>query len=68
MKPGELEGFDVDIASELAKRLELSLNLIDISPEMLMASVRTKKIDCMLAPMAITPERERPITCLIVAK
>lgn len=56
---GELEGFDVDIARELAARLNLPLTLVDMSPEMLMASVRAKKIDCMIAPMAITPEREK---------
>lgn len=56
---GELEGFDVEIAQELAQRLNLPLTLVDMSPEMLMASVRAKKIDCMVAPMAITPEREK---------
>jgi ABC-type amino acid transport substrate-binding protein len=56
---GELVGFDVDIAQEIAKRLNKQLELIDMSPEMLMASVRAQKLDCMVAPMAITPEREQ---------
>jgi ABC-type amino acid transport substrate-binding protein len=56
---GELEGFDVEVATELARRLELPLELVDMSPEMLMASLRAHKIDCMVAPMAITPEREK---------
>ncbi len=55
----ELEGFDVDIATELAHQLEIPLTIVDMSPEMLMASVRAGKIDCMVAPMAITPEREK---------
>jgi arginine transport system substrate-binding protein len=55
---GTLEGFDVDIARELASRLNRSLILTDMSPEILIASVKGKKLDLMVAPMAITPERE----------
>jgi ABC-type amino acid transport substrate-binding protein len=56
---GELKGFDVDIAHEIARRLDIQITFVDMSPEMLMASVRAKKLDCMVAPMAITPEREQ---------
>lgn len=56
---GALEGFDVDIAYELGHRLGVPVSLVDMSPELLIASVKTKKLDLMVAPMAITPEREK---------
>lgn len=56
---GELVGFDVAIAYEIGTRLKVPVTLVDMSPEMLMASVRANKLDCMVAPMAITPEREQ---------
>ncbi|HEV2917109.1 MAG TPA: transporter substrate-binding domain-containing protein [Candidatus Babeliales bacterium] len=54
-----LVGFDVDIAKELGKRLGVTITLVDMSPELLITSVKTKKLDLMVAPMAITAEREK---------
>lgn len=53
----ELEGFDVDIAKEIAKRLGVEARFVTSEWEGLIPGLLSNKFDVILASMAITEER-----------
>ncbi|MDA0713179.1 MAG: transporter substrate-binding domain-containing protein [bacterium] len=59
---GELEGFDIDVANEIAKKLGKKLIIKDMSFDALILSLNQNKVDMVMAGMSITPTREKEIT------
>ncbi|MBI9048531.1 MAG: amino acid ABC transporter substrate-binding protein [Anaerolineaceae bacterium] len=55
---GEFAGFDVDVMKELAARLDLELEIIDMPFDSLIAAVRTGKIDIAVAAFNYSEERD----------
>ncbi len=60
-KNGELEGFDVDMAREIAKRLDVELNLVVRKWSEIIDGLLDGSYDAILGSMAITEEREKII-------
>ncbi len=56
---GELEGFDVDVAREIAKRLDVELNLVVRKWNGIIDGLLDGSYDAILGSMAITEDRER---------
>ena len=56
-KNGELDGFEIDIAKQLAKDLGATPKFELIEWKNLLTSLNENKIDIIIAGMAITPER-----------
>jgi len=54
---GEPEGFDVDIAMELADRLGLELEVVTTAWEGIIPGLKTDKYDIIMSAMTITDER-----------
>ena len=50
-------GFDVEVASEIAKLLGLELELVDTAWDGIFAGVDTNKYDAIISSVSITPER-----------
>lgn len=59
---GELEGFDIDVAREVAKKLGKKLIIKDMSFDALILGLNQNKVDMVMAGMSITPTREKEIT------
>jgi len=55
----EIDGFDMDLAKELAKNLGYKLHIKDMAFNELISAVQKKKIDFAIAAITATPERER---------
>ena len=58
-KNGELEGFDVDMAREIAKRLGVELNLVVRKWSGIIDGLLDGSYDAILGSMAITEDREK---------
>jgi len=58
---GTIVGFDVDIATEIAKRLGKKLITKDMNFDALIMALQQKKIDVIIAGMSITQERLKKI-------
>ncbi len=58
---GEPEGFDVDIATEIADRLGLELEVITTAWEGIIPGLKTDKYDIIMSAMTITDERKAEI-------
>lgn len=58
---GDLEGFDIDVAKEIAKKLNKKLEVKDMSFDSLIISLKQGKIDLILAGMSITKSRLQEI-------
>jgi len=56
---GEIVGLDIDIIKEIAKRMEVELELIDIDWDDLFNLVVEKKLDLAISSITITIEREK---------
>ena len=56
-KKGELIGFDVDIATEMAKAMRVKLKIIPIAFDGILAGLLTDKYDIVISGMTITQER-----------
>lgn len=54
-------GFDISIAKEIAKDLDVELVIEDMNFDSLIASVQTGKVDMVMAGMNPTPEREKEV-------
>jgi ABC-type amino acid transport substrate-binding protein len=54
---GKPEGFDVDIAMEIADRLGLELEVVTTAWEGIIPGLKTDKYDILMSAMTITPER-----------
>ena len=56
-KDGELVGFEIDVAKQLAKDLGVQVEIQDYEWEKILPALLNKKIDIILAGMVITPQR-----------
>lgn len=56
-KSGELIGYEVDLATALAKNMGVKLKLVEVPFSDLMSALKAGKIDCIMSGMTITPER-----------
>lgn len=57
----KLVGFDVDIANEVAKRMELPAKLITLRWDGILAGLSADRYDVIIGSMAITPERQKAV-------
>jgi polar amino acid transport system substrate-binding protein len=60
-KKGEVIGFDVDIAKEMAKAMGVKLSLVNIAWDGIIPALLTDKFDIIMSGMTITPERNLKI-------
>ena len=58
---GDVAGFDVDVAQEIANRLGKELNYVTTSWDGIVEGLRAKRYDGILGSMGITEERQRVI-------
>lgn len=58
---GELEGFDVDIAAEIASRLDLEPEYVTTAFDTIIGGLQAKRYDTILGSMAITPQRSEEV-------
>lgn len=58
---GELAGFDVDVANEIARRMQRSSQIIATEWDGILAGLLARKYDAIVGSMAITPEREQQV-------
>lgn len=58
---GEIEGFDIDIAKEIAQRMGRKLVLKDMAFDALILALHQGQVDLVLAGMSITPSRQKEI-------
>ena len=56
-KNGELVGFEVDVATQLAKDLGVRLELVEFAWNAIIPALLDKKIDIIVSGMVITPQR-----------
>ncbi|NHC41083.1 transporter substrate-binding domain-containing protein [Bacillus sp. MM2020_1] len=61
-KSNELEGFDVDIAQEVAKRLGVKAVLVSNPWDSMIPALTGKKFDIIISDMAITEERKKKVS------
>jgi arginine/ornithine transport system substrate-binding protein len=54
---GKLKGFDIDIANALCAKMKLECTLVQSEFDAMIPAMQAKKIDAIVASMAITPER-----------
>jgi arginine transport system substrate-binding protein len=54
---GNLEGFDIDLAQEISKRLNKKVEFRDVAFDILITSLQNKKIDIIMAGMSITKDK-----------
>ena len=62
---GKIVGFDVDLAKEVAKRLEVEVRFKLRDWDEIIFELRTRKIDMVWNSMSITTERERQVSFLV---
>ncbi len=58
----EYQGFDIDLAKEIGKRLGMEVEIHNIPFDGLIPALMTKEIDVIASGMVITPEREQKIS------
>jgi len=58
-KPGEVEGFNVDLANEIAKRLKRPINVVAQEFSGLIPALNAGRFDWLAAPTTVTPERAK---------
>ncbi len=61
-KKGNVIGFDIDIAREMAKAMGVKLTIVQGSFDSLISGLLTDKADLILAAMTITPERNLKVS------
>lgn len=57
----ELQGFDVDISNEIAKRLGVKANFITTKWEGLIGGLKADKFDVIIGQMSVTEERKKSV-------
>jgi polar amino acid transport system substrate-binding protein len=60
-KDGKLTGFDVEIGTEIAKRIGLEANPVTNPWETIIQGLKTKKYDAIIGSMTATPERDKQV-------
>ncbi len=63
-KDGNSEGFDIDVAEQIATKLKRRLVLKELSFDALVLSLKQNKCDLVMAGMSITPSRQKEITMI----
>lgn len=58
---GKVTGFDADIAAEICRRLQVSCTQVQVEFDAMIPALRAKKVDAIVASMAITPERQKVV-------
>ncbi len=58
---GEVAGVDADVAKEIAKDLDVELEVLDMNFDLLIEAVKVGKGDFAAAGMTITPERQEQV-------
>ncbi len=58
-KPGEVEGFNVDLANEIAQRLKRPINIVAQEFSGLIPALNAGRFDWLAAPTTVTPERSK---------
>ena len=61
LKDGELTGFDVEIGTEIAKRMGLEANPVTNPWETMIQGLKANKYDAIIGSMTATPERDKQI-------
>jgi cystine transport system substrate-binding protein len=59
LKTGELTGYDLDVAKEVAKRLGRSVEFVPTQWKSMLASLDAKRFDFVANQVSVTPEREQ---------
>jgi cystine transport system substrate-binding protein len=60
-KDQQMDGFDVDIAKEIAKRLGVKTEFVAQEFSGMLAGLQAKKFDAVISQMTITPERQKQL-------
>jgi polar amino acid transport system substrate-binding protein len=58
---GDVIGFDVDVAQEIATRMDMELDYVTTSWDGIIEGLRAKRYDGILGSMGITPERQERV-------
>jgi polar amino acid transport system substrate-binding protein len=58
---GEMIGFDIDLANEIGKQMDVEVEIIDMPFDSLIASVQEGKIDVSIAAFNYTEERDKTV-------
>ena len=58
---GKLTGFDVDLATEICKRMESKCTFVESDFDGLIPSLKAKKVDAIIASISITEKRQQEI-------
>lgn len=58
---GQLEGFDIDIARELCKRIATKCTFVESPLDALIPMLKAKKIDAIMSSLSITEKRQQEI-------
>ena len=54
---GEVVGFDIDLAQEMCKRMQIHCTVVQTEFDALIPSIKARKIDAIIAALSITPKR-----------
>ena len=58
---GKLVGFDVDLATEICKRMAAKCTFVESDFDALIPSLKAKKVDAIIASLSITEKRQQEI-------
>ena len=58
---GEIDGFDVAVAKEIAKEIGVELKIEDMAFDSLINALKSGKVDFVAAGMSVTPERQENV-------
>jgi len=58
---GKLIGFDIDLATEICKRMESKCTFVESDFDALIPSLKAKKVDAVIASLSITEKRQKEI-------
>ncbi|MBA2864454.1 transporter substrate-binding domain-containing protein [Methanococcus maripaludis] len=59
---GKLIGFEVELVSEIAKRMNLNVEFKEYMFSNLLNAVANNKVDCAISDISISPEREKIVS------
>lgn len=59
LKTGGLAGYDIDVATEVAKRLNKKIDFVPTQWKSMLASLDAKRFDFVANQVSVTPEREK---------
>jgi len=58
---GKLVGFDIDMGEEIARRMGVKINWVEIDFKGIIAGLRSNRVDLLITAMTKTPERAQQI-------